>query len=481
MNVQLAVRLGGWLMIALGGFQILPLLAALFFGEPFAPYLAAGLFTIAAGLPGVLLVKPQNLRIRPRDGFLIVSGAWLLAAAAGAIPYMTSGVLGPVDALFESMSGFTTTGSTVLTDIEASPHALLLWRSLTQWIGGMGIVVFTIALMPILGIGGMQLFKAEVPGPVTEKIRPRVAQTARALWMIYVGLTVLQWIALMLAGMTGFDALCHALTTLSTGGFSTRNASIAAFHSPLIEWIVIVFMMLAGMNFVLHYRALTGRFREIGRDAELRYFLAVVALSFGLIWLADVVLGAFVTGPPGFRDVLFTVVSIVTTTGFATADFETWPSVSHLLLLGLMLLGAMAGSTSGGVKSLRALLAMRAVRGTFRAAGHRNAVQPPVMYGGRPVSDEVITSIWVFLAVYFALAGAMAVVVAAAGYDMPTAISGGLTSIGNVGPGLGEIGPYDHFAHFPSGVKLGFIFCMLAGRLELFTLLVLFSASYWRR
>lgn len=481
MNLQLALRLGGWLMVALGGCQMVPLIAALLFGESIAPYLAAGLITIAAGLPGVLLFKPESLRIRPRDGFLIVSGAWLLAAVAGAIPYMTTGILGPVDALFESMSGFTTTGSTVLTDIEAAPHALLLWRSLTQWIGGMGIVVFTIALMPILGIGGMQLFKAEVPGPVTEKIRPRVAQTARALWTIYVGLTVLQWIALMLAGMTGFDALCHALTTLSTGGFSTRNASIGAYHSPLIEWIVIVFMMLAGMNFVLHYRALTGRFREVARDAELRYFLTVVALSVGLIWLADVVLGVFASGPPGFRDVLFTVVSVVTTTGYATADFEAWPSVSHLLLLGLMALGAMAGSTSGGVKSLRALLAMRAVRGTFRAAGHRNAVQPPVMYGGRPVSDEVITSIWVFLAVFFGLAGAMAVVTAAAGYDMQTAISGGLTTIGNVGPGLGQIGPYDHFAHFPSGVKLGFIFCMLAGRLELFTLLVLFSASYWRR
>lgn len=481
MNARLAIRLGGWLLIALGGFQILPLLAALTFGEALAPYLAAGLITIAAGVPAVWLSRPDNLRIRPRDGFLIVSGAWLLAAIAGAVPYLTTGSLGVIDALFESMSGFTTTGSTVLTEIEAAPRALLLWRSLTQWIGGMGIVVFTIALMPILGIGGMQLFKAEVPGPVTEKIRPRVAQTARALWMIYVGLTVLQWIALMLAGMSGFDALCHALTTLSTGGFSTRNASIGAYHSPAIEWIVIVFMMLAGMNFVLHYRLLTGRIREVGRDAEFRYFLGVVVVSVGLIWLADVALGVFAGGPPGFRDVMFTVVSIVTTTGYATADFEAWPSVSHLLLLGLMALGAMAGSTSGGVKSLRALLAVRAVRGTFRAAGHRNAVQPPVMYGGRPVPEEVITSIWVFLAVFFGLAGAMAVAVAATGYDLQTAISGGLTSLGNVGPGLGEIGPYDHFAHFPSGVKLGFIFCMLAGRLELFTLLVLFSAAYWRR
>lgn len=481
MNVLLAARLAGWLLIALAAAQILPLLAALLFGEPLGPFLGTAALGLVVGVPLALRMRPESVRIRPRDGFVIVSGAWVLAALFGAIPYLTTGALGPTDAFFESMAGFTTTGSTVMTDIEGASRSLLLWRSLTQWIGGMGIVVFTIALMPILGIGGMQLFKAEVPGPVTEKIRPRVAQTAQALWMIYVGLTGLEWLALILAGMSPFDALCHALTTLSTGGFSTKNSSIASFQSPLIEWIVIVFMMLAGMNFVLHYRLLTGRVREVGRDAELRYFLLVVGVAVGLILLALTFRGDLVPDSPAVRDVAFTVVSIVTTTGYATADFESWPTVTHVLLLGLMALGAMAGSTSGGVKSLRALLALRAVRGSLEAAGHRNAVQPPVQYAGRPVPEEVITSIWVFLAVFFALAGAMATMVAAAGYDLDTAVSGGLTSIANVGPGLGAIGPYDHFAHFPAAVKFGFAFCMLAGRLELFTLLVLLTPAFWRR
>jgi trk system potassium uptake protein TrkH len=481
MNVLLAARLAGWLLIVLGACQLLPLAASVAFGEPWGPYAAAGVVTGLVGLPAALVFRPDSLRIRPRDGFLIVTGAWALAALFGALPYVTTGVLGPVDALFESMAGFTTTGSTVMTDIEGAPHGLLLWRSLTQWIGGMGIVVFTIALMPILGIGGMQLFKAEVPGPVAEKIRPRVAQTAQALWMIYVGLTVAEWLALMVAGMSSFDAICHAFTTLSTGGFSTRNASIGAYRSPTIEWIVIVFMLLAGMNFVLHYRLITGRVREVGRDAELRYFLGVLGVSVGVVFAAVLLEGAEASGGSGIRDVVFTVVSIVTTTGYATADFELWPVLAHVVLLALMALGAMAGSTSGGVKSLRALLAVRAVRGTLEAAGHRNAVQPPVQYGGRPVPEEVITSIWSFLAVFFAIAAAMAALVAAAGYDLPTAVSGGLTSLGNVGPGLGEIGPYDHFAHFPAVVKLGFVFCMLAGRLELFTLLVLLTPAFWRR
>jgi trk system potassium uptake protein TrkH len=345
----------------------------------------------------------------------------------------------------------------------------------------MGIVVFTIALMPILGIGGMQLFKAEVPGPVTEKISPRVAETARRLWMIYVGLTFAQWLALMLAGMSGFDALCHSLTTLSTGGFSTRNLSVGAFGSPAIDWVVIVFMLLAGMNFVLHYRVITGRARSVLEDAELRYFLAVVAGAIVLIMLGTWQVPSSDGTRPLFREVVFNVVSVVTTTGYATADFERWSSLSHLVLMGLMALGAMAGSTSGGVKSLRVVLAIRAARSVFSSAAHRNAVRPPVHYGGKAVPDELVASVWVFLGVYFGLVGLMAMLVAGAGYDVETALSGALTTVGNVGPGLGEIGPLDHFAHFPAVVKLGFSFCMIAGRLELFTILVLLSPSFWRR
>ena len=480
-NILLSARLAGWLLVALGAAQGAPLLAAVYYGEPLTPFLAAAAVALGLGLPAALGIRADSLRIRPRDGFFIVSGAWILASLFGALPYMTTGALQPVDALFESVAGFTTTGSTVMTRIEEMPRSLLLWRSITQWLGGMGIVVFTIALMPVLGIGGMQLFRAEVPGPVTEKIRPRVAETARRLWFIYVGLTILEAVILWGIGLDGFDAICHSLTTLSTGGFSTRGHSIGAFGSPAVEWVIIVFMLLAGINFVLHYRVLTGRAKAVFQDRELRYFLAVVALASGAIILGMMNQPGLDGGPPALRRVIFTVVSLSTGTGYATADFELWSVFAHIVLLILMMLGAMAGSTCGGIKSLRVVLVLDAVRKNFKTAGHRNAVRPPVQHAGKPVPDDVLASVWVFLAVYMALVGAMTLMTAAYGYDLATAISAGVTSVSNVGPGLGEIGAFDHFAHFPAPIKVALAFCMVAGRLELFTLLVLLSPAFWRR
>jgi trk system potassium uptake protein TrkH len=288
----------------------------------------------------------------------------------------------------------------------------------------------------------------------------------------------------MFAGMSPFDALCHSLTTLSTGGFSTRNASVGAYQSPGIEWIVIVFMILAGMNFVLHYRLLQGRVREALSDVELRYFLGVLGVS------TLIVLFSLLTTPPAtgeglaladtLRAAAFTCVSLVTTTGYATADFEGWPSLAVLVLLHLMVLGAMAGSTSGGVKSLRAILSFRAVRTTFIVSGHRKAVRPAVRYAGKAVQPEVLAGVWTFFALYFLLVALAAMSVAASGYDLLTAISAGVTAVGNVGPGLSAIGPFDDFAHFPARVKLFLAGCMLAGRLELFTLLILLTPGFWR-
>lgn len=475
MNLLLAAQLLGWLLVLVAGFQLPVLLAAWAFGDPVAPVAAGVLITTLIGLPFALGIRPESLRVRPRDAFFIVSASWAMASLFGALPYVLSGLLTPVDAVFESVAGFTTTGSTVLTDIESAPRSLLLWRSMTQWLGGMGIVVFTVALMPLLGIGGMQLFRAEVPGPVAEKLRPRVAETARQLWLIYVGLTALEWVALVVAGMGTFDALCHALTTLSTGGFSTRGASIGAYDSAWIHWIVTLFMLLAGINFVLHYRLLTGRVRDVWRDAELRYFLAVVASAIGLVVLARWGAG------DGLREAAFQVVSIVTSTGFATDDFERWPPLAQLVLLQLMVLGAMAGSTSGGIKSLRAVLGFRALRSALIVASHRNAVRPAVRYSGKAVPSDVLAGVWAFFAAYVLLVAVMALCVAAADYDLLTALSTGVTVVSNVGPGLGEVGPFDHFAHFPAWLKLVLAGGMIAGRLEIFTLLVLFSPSYWRR
>ncbi len=478
MNRRFVTYLLGWLLLLDCAFLGLPLVASLLLRESPEPWAAA---IAAAGVFGLLLVRvrpPADRHIRPRDGFAVVSGAWIAVSLVGALPYLVTGVLGPVDAFFESVSGFTTTGSTVIADTTVVPRALLLWRAMSQWLGGMGIILFTIAILPLLGIGGMQLFKAEVPGPVADKVRPRLAATARTLWMVYVGFTAAEWVALRLAGLSGFDALCHSFTTLATGGFSTRNTSVGEFGSATVEWIVIFFMLLAGINFVLHYRLLTGRAKEVWRDSELRYFLGVIVVATMILFVTVHEDGARLSD--SFRHAAFQTVSILTTTGYCTTDFETWATLPLLVLLCLMVLGGMSGSTGGGIKSLRALLALSSLRTTLHRLIHPHAVRP-VKYGGAVVSESVLSGIWSFLTAYLLIALAGTAVVAAYGYDLMTAISAGLTSIGNVGPGLGEIGAYDNFAHFPGPVKIVLAGCMLFGRLEVYTLLALFSREFWRR
>jgi trk system potassium uptake protein TrkH len=477
-NRRFVLYLLGWLLLLDCVFLSVPLLASLLFGESIEPWVGAiGL----AGIFGVLLVglhPPVDRHIRPRDGFLIVSGAWIAVSLVGAIPYVVSGSLGLIDALFESVSGFTTTGSTVIADVTVLPRALLLWRAMSQWLGGMGIILFTIAILPLLGIGGMQLFKAEVPGPVADKVKPRLATTARTLWMVYVGFTAAEWIALRLAGLSWYDGLCHAFTTLATGGFSTRNTSVGEFGSATVEWIVIFFMLMAGINFVLHFRLLTGRVKEVWRDSELRYFLGVIVAATAILAATTREIG--VPFADTFRDAVFQTLSILTTTGYASTDFELWAPLPLLVLLCLMVLGGMSGSTGGGIKSLRALLAVTSLRTTLHRLIHPHAVRP-VKYGGVVVSESVLSGIWSFLTAYMVIGLIGAAVVSAHGYDLLTALSAGMTSIGNVGPGLGHVGAYDNFSHFPMLVKIVLAVCMLFGRLEVFTMLALFSREFWRR
>jgi trk system potassium uptake protein TrkH len=343
----------------------------------------------------------------------------------------------------------------------------------------MGIILFTVAVLPLLGIGGMQLFRVEVPGPVKDKLRPRVIETARRLWAIYVGLTALEAAALWLAGMGGFEAVCHAFTTLATGGFSTRNASVGGFRSPAVEWIVIVFMALAGVNFVLHYRVVTGGVRGVRGDAELRYYAAMLVAATLLV--VPFLPAEHAPSPhESVRNALFAVVSVATTTGYGTADFERWPAFSQLVLLQLMILGGMSGSTAGGVKSLRMLLGFRALGAAVDRLLHPHALRP-VKYGGRAVPDDVIAAVWAFFVAYFAIAALATALVAGFGYDLVTSVSAVLTTLGNVGPGLGQVGPFDNFSHFPAPLKLLLSTCMLAGRLEIFTFLVLLHPSFWRR
>ena len=477
MNLLLNFEILGWLLVGLAGFQCLPVAVALLYGEPALPYVYSAATALIYGLAVALSVRPPDRRMRTRDGFFVVSAAWLLASGFGSLPYVFSGTLAPVDALFESVAGFTTTGSSVLANVEGAPRALLLWRSITQWLGGMGIIVFTIAVLPLLGIGGMQLFRAEVPGPVKDKLTPRIAVTARRLWLIYVALTVGTVAALWIAGMGPFDAVCHAFTAVSTGGFSTRAASIGAFATPAIEWVLIFVMAIAGTNFALHYRLLVGRGRSVLGDVELRFYLAVLATTVAAVaWLLH---GAGAAQAP-LRTAAFQVTSLLTTSGFATADFEVWPALFQFLVLPLLMIGGMAGSTAGGLKTLRVLIGLRALRAFVLRLSHPLAVRP-VRHDGRPVAEDVVTGVVVFFLAYFAITGVAATVVAAYGYDVVTAVTAALTAIGNVGPGLGAIGPTETFAHFPSAVKLTLAFCMIAGRLEVFTVLVLFEPHFWRR
>ena len=478
MNLRFDAHLLGWLAAVNAAFIACIALFALLRGEPMWPYLGSALLAAAVAAATLIATRGGDRRIRVRDGFLVVALGWLLTAAIGALPYLISGTLGPVDALFEAISGFTTTGSTVIADVTPLPRALLLWRATTHWIGGMGIILFTIAILPLLGIGGMQLFQAEVPGPVTDKIQPRIAATARTLWAVYVGLTVAEIAALLACRMPLFDAVCHTFATVATGGFSTRNTSVGEFGLPAAEWVIAVFMLLAGMNFVLHFRALTGRWRSVVRDTELHAFLAIVAASTAIVaatlWRSEGSLAGTI------RTALFQVASVITTTGFVTADFELWAPLAQLVLLMLMVAGGMSGSTGGGVKSMRIVLAVRSLRATVHRIIHPHAVRP-VKYAGQVVEEAVLSEVWGFLIAYFFIAVLATGAIAAYGYDLLTASSAALTTLGNVGPGLGAIGAYDNFAHFPAGPKLVMSGCMLLGRLEIFTILVLFSREFWRR
>lgn len=477
MNRRFDLHVLGWFLVVFGGFLLLPLPLALAWDEPGLPWLGSAAVSAAVGLGVVLATRTRDRRLHPKDGFLVVSGAWLLASILGGLPYVLADALGWVDAIFETVSGFTTTGSTVIADTTVMLRSMLLWRAFTQWLGGMGIILFTIAILPLLGIGGMQLFKAEVPGPVDEKIHPRLATTARMLWGIYVGLTAAEWLGLWLLGVSSYEALCHAFTTMATGGFSTRNQSIGELGSAGVQWLITVFMLLAGMNFVLHFRLLQGRVRDVLKDVELRWFAAIVTGS--IVILTASLHRSGVPLADTLRAASFQTASIVSTTGYVTADFETWPHLAQLVLLLLMLVGGMSGSTGGGPKSLRLVLAFTSLRASIHRAVHPRAVVP-VKYHGEVVDDDVVSGVWGFLLAYALIALAATGVVAAHGYDLLTAVSASLTTLGNVGPGIGEIGAYDNFSHFPPAVKLALSFAMLVGRLEIFTVLALFSRRFWR-
>ena len=472
----------GLLTLCLGGTMLAPLGVGLYYADGSVPALGKSIIlTLAAGAFLVFIFKPaERIPITHREGMAVVTLAWAAAGIFGALPFMFGGVFGGLtDAVFESLSGFTTTGASVLTDIESVPKGLLFWRSLTHWLGGMGIIVLSVAILPFLGVGGMQLYKAEVPSPVVDRLRPRVTETARTLWKVYVIISAAEAALLWAGGMDLFESACHTFGTLATGGFSTRNASIGAYGA-YDQYVIIVFMALAGANFSLHYRALLGRPGVFGNDPEFRFYLLLIGL-FSLITVASLVFaGQFATLEESFRHGLFQVVSIITTTGYATADYELWPSLPQVVLLVCMFVGGSAGSTGGGVKVLRLLLLFKHAHRELKRLIHPHAVYR-VKLGGRAVPDEVLNTIWGFLGLYLVLFICAFFALAAMGLDLTTSFAAVLATIGNVGPGLGMVGPAENYAAIPLLGKWVLIGCMLLGRLEIYTVIILLVPEFWRK
>jgi len=435
-------------------------------------------------VPGLLglaffMLTPAKVDLSPREALAIVGLGWLGIVLTGALPFLLTGTTSSVAwAVFESVSGFTTTGATVFAVIEDLPTSILLWRSLSHWIGGMGIIVLGVAILPLIGVGGAQLFSAEAPGMTTDKVQPRIATTARLLWGVYVTMTLIVVIAYLMLGMSFFDAVNHAMSALATGGFSTRTASMG-YYSPAIQWVTMLAMFLAGVNFTLHYRTFTGHPREMFRNAEWRWYLAstltVSAICFFALGVSE---GAF--SLELVRRASFSVISIHSTTGFGTADFAAWPIVAQVLLLGLMFLGGMGGSTGGGFKVIRGAVVTQHVLDEIRKVLHPRAVIV-TRVGGRPIREDLVLKVLAFLAMYMATHAVGTVILAAEGNDLVTSLSASLAALSSIGPGLAEVGPASNYGHLSTFSLVTLSGLMLLGRLEFYTLLVLLIPSTWTR
>ncbi len=482
MNVKHLLHVVGIVLMSLSAAMAATAGVALAFGDgDIAAFVIAALGTLAVGFAAYRTTGIMR-DLSVREGYAVVAFAWIAIGLAGAVPFLLSGVLdSPVDAIFESISGFTTTGATVFADIEALPHGILFWRSFTQWIGGMGIIVLGIAILPFLGVGGMQLFRAEVPGPTPERLQPRIAQTAKLLWFVYAGLTAGQVVLYLFGGLSLFDAVTHAFSTMSTGGFSPRAASIAAYDSAYVQYMTIVFMFLAGINFSLHYRAVSSRGRIYFGDAEFRFYGLLVLGGTALVTI--LVLGSGAYADLGIeravRDALFQVVAIGTTTGFVTRDYELWPVGAQIILLGFMFVGGMSGSTGGGMKTVRVHLLARHAVSELKKSVHPRAVVATRM-GGRAVGEHVLLNVLAFLLLFILLYAAGVLVLALLGHDLATSVGASAAAIGNIGPGLGGVGAVDNYGWMGPGSHVVLMFLMLVGRLEIFTILLLFHPDLWR-
>jgi trk system potassium uptake protein TrkH len=480
-NFKLIFRILGFLLVVEGAAILISLLVALLYsGSDVIALLQSSLICLLVGAILLFIFRNAGKGLGKREGFIIVSLSWITFSFFGCLPYLLSqSIPNLTDAFFETMSGFTTTGSSILKDIESLPNGILFWRSMTQWLGGMGIIVLSLAILPIFGIGGMQLFAAEVPGPVADKLSPRIQSTAKRLWGIYVLFTVLETILLWIGGMTLFDAINHSFTTMATGGYSTKQASIAYWTSPFIQYVIIFFMVIAGTNFTVSYFVLTGKFKKAYENEELKYYLLFI-LGFTVIIFGGLLISTELGVEQSFRDALFQVTSIITTTGFATSDYLHWVPFLTIVLFSVFFFGGSAGSTGGGLKIMRIVLLLKNSYFELRRIVHPNAIIP-VRFNKRAVSEQIITNVLAFFMFYFSVFFGSTILLMLVIPDLPSAMGAVATSLGNIGPGLGIFGPAENFYELHPAGKWFLSFLMLLGRLELFTVLVLFTPAFWKR
>lgn len=481
MKYKAIIHVLATLMLLNGVFMAFCLPVSWYFGEDdFYALLMSSVLAGNFGLIIMFLSRKSAKEVGRREGYIIVTTGWIVLALTGSLPFLLSGAIDSIpSAIFETLSGYTTTGASILDDIEALPQGLLLWRSMTQWIGGMGIIVLTVAILPMFGVGGMQMFMAESPGPSNDKLHPKITDTAKRLWAIYVLLTGLEVICLKGAGMGWLDAINHSFTTMSTGGFSTRNASIAAFESPAVEYIISVFMIFGGINFSIIYFMMKGMFSKVRANEEFRIYSFLI-VAFSLVIATILFLNGHGSYEESFRKSFFQVVSILTTTGFATANYTTWTTLALMLIILLMFTGGSAGSTAGGVKIVRHIIILKNAYSEFMRLLHPRGVLP-VRYNGRAVGQNIVYNILAFFFIYLFVFVVACVVISSFGYDLLTSAGAAIACLGNIGPGIGGVDPSHNFSFFAQGEQLFLAFLMLLGRLELFTVLMLFLPAFWKK
>ena len=480
-NFRAIVNILSILLIINGGFMLLCLPFTLYYGEDWVPItLSSGIILGVGFIVHFLTTSKGASELKKRDGYLVVTLGWIVLSLSGCLPYLLSGSIPAfTNAFFETMSGYTTTGASTLVDIESMPKGILFWRSLTQWMGGMGIIVLAVAILPLLGIGGMQLFGAEAPGISPDKLKPRIQDTAKRLWYIYVGFTVVECILLLAGGMNFFDSLNHSLTTMATGGFSTKNDSIAAFDSPYIQYVIIGFMFLGGTSFTLSYFSFKGKLKKVWSNEEFKVYL-IFSIIVSIVVSISVYLIADHSIEKSFRVGLFQVVSIITTTGYISADYTAWTPFLTMIFFALMFVGGSAGSTAGGVKIVRHLVLFKNSFLEMKRQLNPSAVIP-VRLNGNAISRDITFHVLAFIMLYLTIFSIGCVGLSWMGMDFQSALGAAASCIGNIGPGLGSVGPTSNFAHVPENGKWLLSFLMLVGRLEIFTVLMLLNPNFWTR